>query len=111
MSLTKKDLKTIGDLFDQKFDQKFDEKFDQKFRWFLQELPRALEPIFATKQDLFGLEHRMRDDFSQLQTSVDTYLKRTEVWHDEHIVLKARHDKLAKKLVEKQIVTEQDLAL
>lgn len=31
MSLTKEDLRLIGELFEQKFDEKFDQKFEEKF--------------------------------------------------------------------------------
>ena len=53
----------------------------------------------------------MHESFSELQGSVDTYLKRSEGWHQEFAVLKARHDKLATLLMKKGMVSEEELAL
>lgn len=49
--------------------------------------------------------------FSGLQSSVDQYLKRTESWHDEQVILKARHDRLSDSLVKKGIVTKEETLL
>lgn len=49
--------------------------------------------------------------FSSLQSSVDQYLKRTESWHDEQVILKARHDRLSDSLVKKGIVTKEETLL
>ena len=44
----------------------------------------------ATKEDIHQLSAQMQVSFSDLQSSVDRYLKRTEAWHDECDVLEAR---------------------
>ncbi len=57
------------------------------------------------------VENTMNTNFSNLQSSVDRYLKRTETWHEEHIILKARHDRLSNALIDKKIVTKEETLL
>ncbi|MCH5257221.1 MAG: hypothetical protein J1D87_07990 [Lachnospiraceae bacterium] len=48
MSLTKRDLQAIADLFDEKFDEKFDKKFDEKFdQKFDEKFDQKFEEKFA----------------------------------------------------------------
>ena len=47
--------------------------------------------------------------FSELQASVDQYLARTEGWNQEFRVLKAQNDRIRQVLIEKGIVTEEEL--
>ena len=88
---------------------------EQFFTSFMASFQKGLYEEFATKLDLRdGLNEvrsEIRRDIATLQSSVDTYLKKTETWHDEFIVLKARHDRLSGVLVEKRIVDEDELAL
>lgn len=62
----------------------------------------------ATKGDLDQLTAQIQASFSDLQSSVDRYLKRTETWHDELRVLQARHDRLVHLLDQKGIVQEEE---
>ena len=62
-------------------------------------------------RNLQGLESRVGGKISKLTSSVDRYLKRTEDWHQEHAVLKARYDRLGNVLAHKGIVSEEELAL
>lgn len=64
-----------------------------------------------TREEIAKATEVMREDFSQLHTSVDHYTTRTETWYQEHIILKARHDHLTALLARKGIVTEDELAL
>ncbi len=74
-----------------------------------------LRGVMVTKQDLAdglaAVESSLTDKFSELQTSVDRYLKRTETWHDEFNVLKARYDRLIHVLDEKGLVREEETHL
>ena len=63
------------------------------------------------KQDVHRFEDNMIGKFSNLQSSVDTYLKRTEAWHDEQVILKSRHNRLSDVLVGKGIVTKEEILL
>lgn len=65
------------------------------------------EDLREVKEDVRQVQHSM----DSLHTSVDTYLKRTEDWHQEFSVLKARYDKLADTLTKKGFVKEEELAL
>lgn len=67
----------------------------------------AMETLMSTKQDLADLEDRVVGKFSDLQMSVDRYLKFTETWHQELRILKGRQDRLAEVLVNKGVVTER----
>lgn len=71
------------------------------------DLSSDLRSELATKEDLVEL----KSSFSDLQTSVDRYLKFTETWHQELTILKGRQDRLAQVLVNKGVVTEQEIAL
>jgi hypothetical protein len=63
------------------------------------------------KHDLDDLEVRVIEKFSDLQTSVDRYLKFTEAWHQELTILKSRQDRLTQVLVDKGVVSQQEVAL
>lgn len=81
----------------------------------LTKLSSTLQQVFATKQDVAeavtGSEERIVSKFSDLQASVDRYLKFTEAWHQELTILKGRQDKLARVLIDKGLVSEKELAL
>lgn len=81
----------------------------------ISKLANALQPVFATKQDVKDLvtesEHRIVGNFSDLQTSVDRYLKFTEAWHQELTILKSRQDRLTQVLIGKGLVSEKEIAL
>ena len=93
---------------------------DQAFAKFREEL----KVDFATKHDLVSMENRLEakieksslsvrgeisEKISQLQSSVDHYLHRTETWHEEQDVLQHQHDRLEKTLIRKKVITEEDL--
>lgn len=73
----------------------------------LQGFKLELRAELATKSDFTEL----KSSFSDLQTSVDRYLKFTEAWHQELTILKSRQDRLAQVLVDKGIVSEKEIAL
>ncbi|MDP2685359.1 MAG: hypothetical protein Q8P20_10100 [bacterium] len=80
MALTEKDLKTLVDFI----------------RSEIQETVRnEIKPI--------------REDIHELQKTVDTYIKQTQDWHQEFIVVKARYDKMKEVIVRKGIATEKEL--
>jgi hypothetical protein len=65
----------------------------------------------SLKKDIDLLSSQIHESFSDLQTSVDTYLKRTEDWHQEFAVLNARHKRLTEVLTKKGFVSEDELSL
>lgn len=78
-------------------------------------LAKALQPVFATKQDVKDAvtesEERVVGKFSDLQSSVDRYLRFTETWHQELTILKSRQDRLTQVLIDKGLVSEKEVAL
>jgi hypothetical protein len=77
----------------------------------IRRLIEVLKRVFATKEDLIASEERVVDKFSDLQASVDRYLQFTETWHQELTILKSRQARLSQVLIDKGIVSEQELAL
>lgn len=67
----------------------------------------ALEDRMVTKDDFTQL----KSSFSDLQASVDRYLKFTEAWHQELTILKSRQDRLTQVLIGKGLVSEKEVAL
>lgn len=70
-----------------------DEKFVAEFR--------------SVRQDLTELREQIR----LLTTTMDGYVKRTDDWYQEFVILKARHDRLHQVLVEKGVVSDDELTL
>ncbi len=46
----------------------------------IQKIIEAQKEAFATKEDLIALKEEIKEDFSNLQTSVDTYAKKTDTY-------------------------------
>lgn len=74
-------------------------------------LIEAQKRVFVTKEDLTDSEDRVVGKYSDLQASVDRYLKFTEAWHQELTILKSRQDRLTQVLVDKGVVSQQEVAL
>ncbi|MBI2984085.1 MAG: hypothetical protein HYY50_00445 [Candidatus Kerfeldbacteria bacterium] len=55
--------------------------------------------------------HDVDQKFSSLQSSVDRYFRKTESWHDEQVILKARHDRLSTPLIDRGILTKEETLL
>ena len=115
-SLTKSDLKdALGDLRRQLHGDsvKSSHALRIELREEVAKSANALRSEFREdlKAALLELRQDVRQDFSELQTSVDRYLKRTEDWHQEHIVLRARYNRLITVLSRKGLVTEKEVAL
>jgi hypothetical protein len=82
-----------------------------------EQLDQALANI-ATKGDIALLQRGVKEtkaDVAETKTlvnslvaSVDTYLKRTETWHDELTVLQARFQQVVHLLDQKGIIKEHD---
>jgi len=60
---------------------------------------------------LSQLEEKLGGKISELTSSIDRYLKRTEEWHDEFNVLKARYEKLVHALDRKGVILEEETHL
>ena len=70
-----------------------------------------LESEMVRKDDLEQLKQEIRNDFSDLQSSVDRYLKRTETWHDEFEVLAARFKQVVNLLDQRGVLKEEETHL
>jgi len=62
----------------------------------IQKLIKAQKEVFATREDLDGLKKSLKSDFSDLQTSVDTFAKKADTYFQEMVVLAHKIDKLEK---------------
>lgn len=49
---------------------------------------------FALREDLEAMEARLEVKFDAAFSNLDTYLKRSELWHDEQVILRASHQRL-----------------
>lgn len=62
----------------------------------IQNLIKAQEEVFATKEDLEKMKEDIRKDFSNLQTSVDAYAKKADTYFQEMVILAHKVDKMDK---------------
>lgn len=67
--------------------------------------------VRGLRQDMKTGFEEVGQNFSSLHSSVDRYFKKTEDWHQEQVILKARHDKVSDSLVKKNILTLEDTIL
>lgn len=72
----------------------------------------------ATRFDSIDQKMATKDELAKVQVKVDAIydaidplMKRTEIWHDEHVVLRASHQRLKDTLVRKGVVSQSDLVL
>lgn len=65
----------------------------------------------AVQEEVQKANDAVRSDFAQLQSSVDSYLKQTQDWRQEFVVLRAQHNRLRKVLIEKGLATEEELVV
>ena len=66
----------------------------------IQNLIKAQKEVFATRDDFEG----MREDFSKLQTSIDTYSKKADTYFQEMVLLSHkidRHEKWLQQVADK----------
>uniref|UniRef100_A0A7C4M0R2 Uncharacterized protein n=1 Tax=candidate division CPR3 bacterium TaxID=2268181 RepID=A0A7C4M0R2_UNCC3 len=55
---------------------------------------KAMEKVFPTRIDLNKEIDRVRDDFSELQTSVDSYAKKADTYFQEMVVMQNDYRRL-----------------
>ena len=70
----------------------------------IEKLLSAMEVKFPTKVDFENFKDEYHKDFSNLQTSVDTYAKKADTYFQEMVMLSHkvdRHEKWLQKLAEK----------
>lgn len=85
----------------------------------LKDLKQGLHTAFAgfrgemrqETAELKGQFSALAAMFSSLQSSVDHYLKLGQDWRQEHIILKARHDRLSDALTTKGVVSKDEISL
>ena len=69
-----------------------------------QEDIQKLIEVFATKEDFSSFRDEYRNDFSALQTSVDTYAKKANDYYQEMVMMNQklnRHEKWIQQLAAK----------
>ena len=70
----------------------------------IQKIIEAQREIFATKEDLMSLKDEIKEDFSNLQTSVDIYAQKADTYFQEMVMLSHkidRHEKWIRQVAEK----------
>lgn len=100
--ITDKDIEKLKEAFATKDDLK-EIKDDLKafatkddFKELKLDLISAMEKVFPTRIDLNKEVDKIRDDFSDLQTSVDTYAKKADTYFQEMIVLSHKVSRMEK---------------
>lgn len=81
---------------------------EDKFEEYMANLHVDLQK-FATKEELEAVENRLGHRFDDIAGKIDTYLKRTEDWYQEQIVLRHRVGRLETTLVRKNILGQDDI--
>lgn len=82
MSLTKEDLRLIGELFEQKFDEKFDQKFDQKFEEKFGPVNARLDKIESRLDVVEYKQDRFSEKLNNLQ--LDVKIAERDIRRDIH---------------------------
>lgn len=70
----------------------------------IQGIIKAQREVFASKEDFEGLRDAMRKDFSELVSSVDSYVKKADSFFQELVVANhkiERHEKWLHQIAEK----------
>jgi len=65
---------------------------------------QKLAEVFTTKEDFSGFRDEYRNDFSDLQTSVDNYAKKANDYYQEMVMMNQklnRHEKWIQQLANK----------
>ncbi len=60
----------------------------------VQQIIKAMELVFPTKTELIKELDKVREDFSDLQTSVDTYAKKADAYFQEMLMLSNKVNRL-----------------
>lgn len=81
---------------------------------------RSIQSSMATRVEVQELHKDVRsirndldqltDEVKKLVTTLDGYVKRTETWHQEQIVLRLRIERLERVLVQKNLVSHTELS-
>ena len=67
----------------------------------IEKIIEAEKQVFPTKQDFASFKDEMKEDFSGLQTSVDSYAKKADTYFEEMTALSHkvdRHEKWIQKI-------------
>jgi isopentenyl diphosphate isomerase/L-lactate dehydrogenase-like FMN-dependent dehydrogenase len=59
----------------------------------IRKLIEAQEEVFATKEDLERMKTELKVDFSDFQTSVDSYAKKADTYFQEMVMLNHKVDR------------------
>ncbi len=62
----------------------------------IQKIIKANEQVFATKEDLENFKDEMKENFSNLLTSVDSYAKKADSFFQEMVMLSHKVDRQEK---------------
>lgn len=108
MTLTKEDLGQIREVVRDEVRTYVDPLF-QGILLDIKRLDRRIDELHVQLVDLRVQLVDLQKQVEALTNSVDRYLKRSEDWHQEFVILKAQHDRLHKQLVVKGIVSESEL--
>lgn len=87
---------------------------DEALQGFFETLWPKMLSTFALRTDLEEVKERLTRlevKFDAGFANLDTYLKRTESWHDEQVILRVSHQRLKDALVRKGVVSDSELAV
>ena len=62
----------------------------------IQKIIEANREVFPSKEDFEGFKDELKQSFSDLQTSVDTYAKKADTYFQEMVMLTHKIDRLEK---------------
>lgn len=62
----------------------------------IQKIIEANREVFPSKEDFDGFKDEIKQSFSDLQTSVDTYAKKADTYFQEMVMLTHKVDRLEK---------------
>lgn len=95
MSFTKEDIKTLREVIR--------EETNPRFAAIRAVIREEMKPGFDSIRQEFN------EKFDRLQTSVDGFLVLSRTTEQEHLLLRAQFTKLRSVLIQKQVLSEQDL--
>lgn len=77
----------------------------------IQKIIEANREVFATKEEFADFKQEMKEDFSELQTAIDSYAKKADDYFQEMLMLSQKVDRLEKGLrkVAKEVGVDLEL--
>lgn len=80
---------------------------------FTPEIFNGLETLLheVVQEEITPMVEELKQDIHHHQKIVDSYIKKTDGWHDEQIILTARVDRVRDVMVKKNLASPKELAV